>query len=216
MTLADWSQAQIEDPVISAVLDQLSGKQVHKSKSQNPEVRTLMRSKGLVVIDGVLYRKRMLENEEVKQLVLPEKMQKKAFDMLHTEMGHMGRDRTCGLFRQRFFFPKMQQKVSMWIQDCETCFRRKASTKQVAPLVNISSSQPMQILCIDYLSLERSVGGYEYVLVITDHYTRYAKAIPTRNQTAATTARHLFDLMINDYGLPENYTVIRVLNLKVM
>jgi transposase InsO family protein len=56
---------------------------------------------------------------------------------------------------------------------------------------------------MDYLSLERSVGGYEYVLVITDHYTRFAKAIPTRNQTAITTARHLFDLMVNDYGVPE-------------
>jgi hypothetical protein len=41
---------------------------------------------------------------------------------------------------------------------------------------------------MDYLSLERSKSGYENILVITDHFTRYARAIPTRNQTAKTTA----------------------------
>jgi hypothetical protein len=39
---------------------------------------------------------------------------------------------------------------------------------------------------MDYLSLERSKSGYENILVITDHFTRYAIAIPTRNQTAKT------------------------------
>lgn len=58
-------------------------------------------------------------------------------------------------------------------------------------------------MCIDYLKLERSVGGYENVLVITDHFTRYAQAIPTLNQTAKTTARVLFDKFIVHYGFPE-------------
>lgn len=60
----------------------------------------------------------------------------------------------------------------------------------------------MEIVCLDYLSLERSKGGYESILVITDHFSRYAQAIPTRNQTAKTTARVLFDNFVVHYGFP--------------
>ena len=51
-------------------------------------------------------------------------------------------------------------------------------------------------------SLERSKGGIENVLVITDHFSRYAQAYPTKNQTAKTTARVLFDQFIVHYGFP--------------
>ena len=47
-----------------------------------------------------------------------------------------------------------------------------------------------------------SKGGYENVLVITDHYTHFAQALPTKNQTARTTAKALFDSFICHYGFP--------------
>ena len=202
MTKEEWKTAQSEDEVIRLVMDHIEGKKVpNKHLSQDSKI--LLKTRGLFLDDGLLWRKKPSEKGDVKQLVLPERYRHTAFQKLHDEMGHLGRDRTYDLFCKRFFFPRMLHHISTWIKNCEVCFRRKSSTNQVAPLVNIHSSQPMQILCIDYLSLERSVGGFENVLVITDHYTRYAKAIPTRNQTATTTAKHLFDLMINDYGLPE-------------
>ena len=60
----------------------------------------------------------------------------------------------------------------------------------------------MELICIDYLSLESSKGGYENILVITDHFSRYAQAIPTRNQTARTTARVLYEQFFVHYGFP--------------
>ena len=71
-----------------------------------------------------------------------------------------------------------------------------------AKFVNIESTAPMEIVCIDYLSLEPSKGGVENILVITDHFTRYAQAFPTKNQTARMTARILFDNFIVHYGFP--------------
>ena len=58
----------------------------------------------------------------------------------------------------------------------------------------------MEILCLDYLTLERSKGGFEKILVITDNSSRYAQAIPTRNEPGKTTARVFFDNYIVHYG----------------
>ena len=49
---------------------------------------------------------------------------------------------------------------------------------------------------MDYLSLEPSKGNIENVLVITDHFTRYALAYPSKTQTAQATARILWDNFI--------------------
>ncbi len=46
----------------------------------------------------------------------------------------------------------------------------------------------MEMVCLDFLQLEESKGGISNILVLTDHYTRYAQAYPTANQTALTTA----------------------------
>ena len=60
----------------------------------------------------------------------------------------------------------------------------------------------MEIVCLDYLTLERSKRGFEKVLVITNHFSRFAQAIPTSNETAKTTARVLFGNNIVHYGFP--------------
>ena len=74
--------------------------------------------------------------------------------------------------------------------------------KPGAELVNIISTQPMELVCIDILFLERSKGGHENILVITDHFTRYSQAFPTRNQLVKTTTKILFENFIVHYGFP--------------
>ena len=117
-------------------------------------------------------------------------------------LGHQGRDRTLSLVRSRFYWPGLENDVEEKIKNCGRCIRRKTPVKPSAELVNITSSQPMELLCIDFLSVERSKGGHEHILVVTNHFTRYAQAFPTRNQLAKTTARIRFENFVVHYGFP--------------
>ena len=151
----------------------------------------------------MLYRQRQDFNGSiVLQLVLPKRYQSETLNSVHDQMGHMGRERTLDLLIERFYWTNISKDVAEYISRCDRCLRRKSLTNQKAPLVNITTSYPMELVSIDYLTLETSKGGFENILVVMDHFTRYAQAYPTRNQTAKTTARVLFDNFVCHYGFP--------------
>lgn len=57
-------------------------------------------------------------------------------------------------------------------------------------------------MCINILSMEPDSKGISNVLVITDHFTWYAQAFPTKNQKALTVAEVLVEKYFVHYGLP--------------
>ena len=122
---------------------------------------------------------------------------------MHDDVGHPGRDKSLWLARQRFYWPGMEQCINSHVSNCRSCICRKTPIVPSANLVPIETSRPMQLVCIDFLKVDQCKGGFEDVLVITDHFTRYAKAIPCRNQKATTTAKALFEHFIAQYSFPE-------------
>ncbi len=203
----DWRKAQSADPQISRMIDLIkSGAQPSAPQVGSDTVdidrRYLKIWDQLVLHNGVLFRKTNFQDEEIRQLVLPNLLHRDIFAALHDDLGHQGRDRTLALFKQRFYWPGMETFVRSMVKACSRCLLRKTAPTRSAELVPIVSSAPLELVCVDYLSLERSKGGFENILVITDHFTRYAQAIPTRNQTARTTARMLFESFIVHYGFP--------------
>ena len=60
----------------------------------------------------------------------------------------------------------------------------------------------MDIIASDFLKVDRAAGGYEYILVIIDQFTRYAQAYATTNKSAETAAEKLFHDFVLKFGTP--------------
>ena len=149
----------------------------------------------------MLYRKRNVRENIEYQLVLPGADRLNTLYGLHNDVGHLGRERTLDLVRSRFFWPSMTDSVREYVKKCLSCIKRKSHLPERAPLINVKTTQPLELLCIDFLSLELCKGGIENILVITDHFTRYVHAMLTKNQAAKTTALVLYDFFLQ-YGFP--------------
>ena len=80
---------------------------------------------------------------------------------------------------------------------------------------NITSTTPVKLVCIYFLSRERSKGGSENILLITDHFSHYVQAIPTRYQTAATTTKALYENFFVHYEFPAKLHSYKGANLNL-
>ena len=141
--------------------DQLFKRKLHKKDSQ--EVKALLRiKKNLKLTKDILYRKSFSDNSSSKKvlwhLVVPKAYRARALAGSHDDVGHQGRMRSLSLLRERFFWPSMQEKAIKYVVKCSRCLRRK-SAPQVAPLQPIYVSQPMELVHMDYLSLESFKGN---------------------------------------------------------
>ncbi|KAK7945555.1 hypothetical protein WMY93_001283 [Mugilogobius chulae] len=199
-------EKQREDPSIRELIHQLeTGEKVPPTaRAELPELPLLLREwTKLELIDGVLYRKRQDNDTLSYQLVLPEDLRPFVLKSLHDDMGHLGIDRTLDLVRARFYWPRMASDVEQKVKTCGRCVRRKSLPERSAPLVNITTSRPLELLCMDFLSLEPDSSNTRDILVLTDHFTKFAVAIPTPNQKARTVAKCLWDNFIVYYGIPD-------------
>lgn len=86
----------------------------------------------------------------------------------------------------------MVPEIAIYIQNCGRCVARKSIPQKAAPLQQITGSGPLDLVCIDFLSIEPDTKGIANVLVVT-HYTRNAQAFPTKDQKAPTVAKVPFE-----------------------
>ena len=143
---------------------------------------------------GILYRKSQVNDRARLQLVPPLSHRQKAMAGCHDQIGHLGQDRVLELLRDRFFWSGMQMDVASYINSCPRCIRRKSQPD--------TATQPLELIHLDYLQIEPSKGNIENVLIVTDHFTRYAQAYPSKMQTSLASAKLLWNNFIVHYGFP--------------
>ena len=125
------------------------------------------------------------------------------FRELHQEMGHLGAPRVVQLARERFYWPNMEDDITHFVTKVCPCLKqRRPNLSTRAPLHSVTTSYPFELVSIDFLHLEASSGGFEYILVVIDHFTRFAQAYATKNKSAKAAADCLFNDFVLRFGFP--------------
>ena len=149
----DWSKAQREDRNICLILDFIACGQlpdVKQVEALGLDKRYIKEWGRFKVEEGILLRCFTQQGQDTQQLVLPAKFREDMFKAYYEYLEHQGRDRTLSLMKRRLYWPGMSPYVKSKIKQCGRCIRRKILPTRAADLVNITSTAPMEVVCIDY------------------------------------------------------------------
>lgn len=148
LSSADLSHAQQEDPCLGEIWRALKQGDLSKiRKEAHKDLSLIVREwDRLVMENGVMFRcTQAPDKPRRKQLCLPRKFHEVVLRSLHDDSGHLGFDKTYGLVRERFYWPRMKVEVEKYCQTCARCVQRKTLPKRAAPLSHLSSDGPMDL-----------------------------------------------------------------------
>ena len=200
LSLEQIRSAQEEDEVIRQVKELLEVKE-RDWKNLDQPVKDLLIHRRKLFVDsrGILCR----QNDGHKQVVWPESLRNLIYSWFHDDMGHVGANRVCQLCRPRVFWPKMSSDIEKYINErCQCIAQKRPHRFQEAVLQSIHTSAPLELITVDYLKLEKGSGGYQYILLVVDHFTRYVQGYATKNKSGTTAAKKIYGDFVLKFGLP--------------
>lgn len=154
--------------------------------------------------DGVLTVRMLVGNRPRDVIVCPQEMRKEVMWSTHV-LSHAGFMRTLGRIKLTWFWPKITADVRRLVQSCEICQTAKSGglrgNRSRGPLW---VGRPWQKVAIDLVGpMPLTPRGNRWILVLTDHFTRWQDAIPIPDATAPVVAEVLDDRVFSYFGLPE-------------
>lgn len=91
---------------------------------------------------------------DILQTVVPKILRIEILNQLHDtkSAGHLGREKTLGKVRTRYYWPGMTSDVSCWCQTCVPCQRRKPGPGfDKSPMKREPVYRPLQCVAVDIM-----------------------------------------------------------------
>ena len=168
------------------------------------EVRSGIQSAFRENIKGILVR--ISPNDYSEQIVLPKPLRQRVLYIAHysKSAGHPGGTRLYATLRKQFYWPGMAPDAYATVRNCVECAKRRIKLRRHHSFLRLfPAKRPGEHVAIDILGpLPRTQNGYQYVLCMTDRYSKMALVQPLTNITALTVARAFCKEWVYHYGQP--------------
>ena len=168
-----------------------------------PKVKMLRFYNRLFLRDGILGAR---QHHPHYVVVVPQSLTRNIVRAMHDNpfARHMGIARTEDRIRQRFFWPGIRRSVQEYIKQCAACTQRKTATdNNKAPQQTIEVGEPFTFWAMDYMGpLPETSRGNRHILVAIDHFSKWCKAFPTKDQKATTVSNILINKVFSGFGPP--------------
>ena len=130
------------------------------------------------------------ETEGVLAFIIPAAQHRMALNGVHREARQQGQQQTLALTQERFWWPMMAEDCQAIVRGCPCCQAFEGEVPR-APLCPIQAYAPLELVHLDYTSIKSMMElnkppMVKNVLVMMDHFTRYALAVVTKDQMAKT------------------------------
>ena len=206
----DLLEMQAEIPGTIAEIYQVVKNQTEMTREQvqmrSREFQTLYNQRDAMTLsgEGILEIALSINHRTKKVLVCPQAMRHKIVWDTH-RLAHAGIMKTLARIRLDWYWPGMTTEIRRLLRTCEICQAAKHSN---APTTTgkrrLFAGRPWQILAVDLVGpMPRTPRGNAWILVLTDHFSRWQDAIPLPDATAPVVARTLDDRVFSYFGLPE-------------
>ena len=121
------------------------------------------------------------------------------------KMSHSGVSRTIARLQLTWYWVRLHADVRRIVRSCEVC--QKAKSGGLQPTKGrqcMYVGRPWQKLAVDLVGpMPETRAGNRWILVITDHFTRWQDAIAVPDATAPVVATTLDQRVFCYFGLPE-------------
>jgi transposase InsO family protein len=205
---------QKNDESLKYIYDSNLGENISVAKNQY-EKKSLENYEFFETDKGVLYTINTdSKSSSNLRLVAPKLLRRKILSEVHDGLlsAHPGISHMTRKVAEIAWWPRWRSDIIRYVLQCEKCQRAKqrAMISQLPRAVTLAS-RPFQHIGVDVVGpFPVSQQGNVYILTVVDHFTRWAEAIPMKEQTTKSIAqaiikyvicRHgLFDVMTSDNG----------------
>ncbi|MEW8545559.1 MAG: reverse transcriptase domain-containing protein [Candidatus Thiodiazotropha sp.] len=211
-SVKDLRSLQDQDPDIGPILKAMATSRRPSSQemtNKSPAARHYwILWDSLLLQDSLLFKKFVKKDGSGQhlQFIVPRVMKSDILFQMHDSLlsGHLGTKKTKEKVLQRFYWYALKEDIKIHIQKCDICAADKKPTKiPRAPLGCLPAGAPGDCVATDYLGpLPLTDRGNRYILLLTDHFSKYVEILPVPDMTAEVCASKILNEFISRWGCP--------------